>query len=988
MDKNYKFDLDSDHKSQFGVFYDLMKFRVREILMVSSYYDAFVLEEDGRLSERIFSEYVDLNLRFVPRITRVSGAEEALKRLEDFQYDMVITMTRISDMDALEFGKRVKKAKPGIPVVLLTYEYITPELLILARKTKYINKVFYWLGDSRILLAIIKYVEDLKNAENDIKNGVRAILMIEDSPRFYSIYLPKVYTEIMTQIRALLSDSVNDFHRLLRMRARPKILMAETYEQAKRIYKKYKGSLLGVISDVRFPRKGEVDKKAGFRFAGRVKEEIPDLPILMQSSNLKNKIISAEKGLDFLSKKSENLLNELRHFILDRFGFGDFVFRTEDRKVIAKAGNLSEFLDKLKIIPEESLVYHASRNHISIWLRARTEFEAAEKLRPKKISDFKSIADLRDHIYKSIEDLIKTHQKGVITDFDRTELEMGNYFIKLGAGSLGGKARGIAFLNNLLEKTDLKNNFTQVEIKIPNTYVIGSEVFEEFIEKNKLLEFAINAKENHKIAGKFLSSRLPRIIKKKLEKILSKVKYPLAVRSSSLLEDSQTLPFAGLYSTYMLPNNSNNEKVRLKQLCDAVKLVYASVYYNSPKEYVKNSGFRIEEERMAVIIQQIVGNKHHERFYPVISGILQSYNYYPVSYLEPKDGVSEIALGLGKIIVEGGKTYRFSPKYPEMNPPYSFKDIFKNTQNNFYALDLSDPDITVKPDEDFSLMKSELLDAEKDGTLRFVASTFSPDDNLIMDNITVKGPRIVSFANVLKHRLFPLDKILIEVMNIGRVSFGSNVEVEFAVNIYPDKSKKPQFYLLQIRPMVTGKEEIEMEMEDLSSRKIICRSGNAMGNGIFKDMTDLVYVDPLHFSASKTQKIAYEIGVINNILQREGKKYILIGFGRWGTSDPWLGIPVDWSHISHTRIIVEAILKDFTIDPSRGSHFFHNLTSLKMGYLYIGNKEDEFLLWDWIQAQPVVNQTEHVKHIQLSEGFLVRINGRTSEGIIALNKLD
>jgi len=974
-----------DYEPQFGIFHDLIKFRVREILLVSSFYDAFVLEEDGRLSERIFSEYIDLNLRFIPRIVRVSSGEEAIEALKKGTYDLVITMTRINGMDALEFGKQVKSMNPAMPVVLLTYDWIPPDRLIRFRETGYIDKVFYWGGDTKILLAIIKYVEDKKNIDNDIKLGVRVIVVIEDSPRYYSLFLPIIYTEIMTQTRLLISEGVNDLHRLLRMRARPKIIMAETWEQGIELYNKYKKNLLGIISDIKFPRDGKLNPESGFWFAKKVKEEIPDLPVLLQSSNPMNREKAYSIGLDFLDKYSNNLLQELRDFILKNFGFGDFVFRNKSGSEIGRAKNLHDFSKMIGIIPDESLKYHAGNNHISIWLRARTEFETAKKLRPKKISDFEDVRGLRNFIRKEIQNLLNRNQYGVITDFGHADFDSENSFVRLGSGSLGGKARGIAFLNALMAKTGINEKFPGVEIRTPHTFVLCSEVYEEFIHSNDLLEFAIAEKDNRLIARRFQKGKLPPKIKNDLKILLKNVNYPIAVRSSSLLEDSQLLPFAGLYSTYMLPNNRDSAK-NFRQLENAIKLVYASVFYKSPKEYVKNTNFRIEEEKMAVIIQQIVGSETNDRFYPVISGVAQSYNFYPISHMEPGDGIVQLALGLGPIIVEGGQVYRFSSRYPQMNPPYSnAAEFLKKTQNSFYAMDMLYYPQSIGADEKFSLESFGLKEAEEDGTLFFVASTYSGHDNSIRDTVSIEGPRVITFANILKHNLFPLADILNEILEIGSRSFGSHIEIEFAANLYRDKSKKPEFYMLQIRPMVAGGEAAEITANGGESAEIICSTRHPMGNGKIGQIRDIIYPDPDIFDISKSRIIADEIGRINKKLVEEKRKYLLIGFGRWGTSDPWLGIPVEWHQISGAKVVIESYLKDFRIDPSLGSHFFHNMISLQMGYFHINDKtDDEYINWDWIRDQKPGLVKKYVRHLRLDKELDIVIDAKNSRGIVSI----
>jgi CheY-like chemotaxis protein len=973
-----------DYEPQFVIFHDLMKFRVREILLVSSFYDAFVLEEDGALSERIFSEYVDMNLRFIPRITRVPSAEAALEALQNDHYDLVITMTRIRDMNPIEFGEKVKELKPGMPVILLTYEWVEVEFLIRLRTVKSIDKVFYWTGDTRILLAIIKYIEDLKNVDKDIRLGVRVILLIEDSPKFHSVFLPILYTEIMLQTRFLISEGVNDLHRLLRMRARPKILMAETYDEGKKLYKKYKDSLLGVISDIRFPRKGEIDNQAGFRFARKVKREIPDLPFLLQSTNIKNRETAYAEGLDFLHKRSDNLLFDLQRFIMDNFGFGPFVFKDKKGNECGRAKNLTEFEKLIQIVPEESIVYHASRNHISIWLRARTEFDAAEKLRPKKISDFKTVGELRNFILREIGKLKARNQMGVITDFGQTTMDYQNSFIRLGTGSLGGKARGIAFLNALLTKTQLAERYENIEIRTPHTFVICSEVFEEFVEANDLQEFAIQETRNSIIAKKFIRGRLPDKITQDLQTLLNEIHYPIAVRSSSILEDSQMLPFAGLYSTYMLSNNDPSLRRRLKQLSDAVKLVFASVFYKSPKEYVKNTNFRIEEEKMAVIIQEVVGRNYNDKFYPVISGTAQSYNYYPISHMEPEDGVMQLALGLGILVAEGGPAYRVSPSYPTMNPPYSSAlEFAQKSQNYFYAIDLSKSNLKVVNNEKYSLKRCELSEAENDGTLFFVGSTYCGQDNAIRDTLSIEGARVVTFANILKYDLLPLADILRDLLQIGREAFGSHIEMEFAVNVFKDKRRKPQFYLLQIRPMVVGQEDVDVSLDGIEPGRVLSTSHQTMGNGIMTDIRDLVYVDPDSFSIAQSRIIAAEVAELNKKLSDEKRHYVLIGYGRWGTTDPWLGIPVEWYQISNARMIIESNLGDLIVDPSHGSHFFHNLTSLGLGYFHIKKiTKDNFIDWDWLKKQKVRRKKKYVKHVRFKNPLTVKINARRSQGVI------
>lgn len=973
-----------DFEPKFSGFHDLMKFRVREILLVSSKYDAFVLEEDGRLAERIMGEYIDMHLRFIPRITKVSTAEEALRTLKKRPVDLVITMARISDMNPVEFGRKVKEAHPQMPIVLLTYDIIDPILLKSIRNVRTIDRVFHWSGESKILLAVTKYVEDLKNAPDDTRAGVQVILVIDDSPKFYSIFLPAIYTEIMLHTRTLISDGVNDLHRMLRMRARPKILLAESYEEGMEIYEKYKQNLLGIISDIRFPKKGVMRENAGLRLAEKVKREVPDLPVLLLSSEKKNRAEARKRGAEFLDKNSANLIMDLRSFILNNFGFGEFVFRYPDGREIRRAGNLPDMVQAIEEVPGESLVYHARRNHISIWLRARSEFELADQLRPKKVSDFKNVDDLRRFIATAIDQRIQQLQMGVIKDFGSSQLARDNSFILLGNGSLGGKGRGIAFLNALFANTRIFEKYQAVRITIPPTFVLGTEVYEEFLQRNELQKFAIETDDEELISKRFLKGEFPENIQKDLLALLSNVTYPLAIRSSSLLEDSHLSPFAGLYKTYMLPNNHRDIKVRLRQLLDAIRLVYASVFYRDPKHYIKNTDFRIEEEKMAVVIQQLAGKRYGDKFYPVLSGVAQSYNFYPISHMTPEDGIVHLALGLGKAIVDGEKIYRFSPAYPQIAPPYSSaKEFLRNSQNCFFALDLSRPGIKVKKDEHFSLKKLNLSEAEKDGTLRFVGSTYSTENQNIQDTLSIPGPRMIRFANILQYKVFPLAEILSDLLQLGKESFATQVEIEFAVNLSKKANYQPEIYVLQIRPIDLGNESYEVSVSGKDIKHAICASEHALGNGFFNTLHDLVYVDPERFDIAKSRQIAQELEKLNARFAAEKRNYILVGFGRWGTADPWLGIPVEWHQVSQVKVLIEANLPNFKVEPSLGSHFFHNLISLRLGYLHLNsNSPNEFIDWQWIREQPVSSKTRFLNHVRFDNPLQVKIDGKSSRAVI------
>ncbi|HPR64764.1 MAG TPA: DUF5752 family protein [Thermoanaerobaculia bacterium] len=968
----------------FSGFHDLMKARVREILLVSSLYDAYVMEEDGRLSERLLSEYEELNLRFIPRITRVSTAEEALSMMERRTFDLVITMMRILDMNPQAFGRRVKDLDPDKEVLLLTYEPLDTRFLIRVREEKSIDKVFYWSGDSRLLLAVVKYVEDLMNIDNDSGAGVQSILVVEDSPRFYSMYLPILYTEIMTQTRMLISESANDLERLLRMRARPKILLAETYEEAMEIIRKQKNKLLAVISDLRFPRQRQLDPRAGLKLLTYLKNNVPDLPVLLQSAEPEMRETAYREGFSFIDKNSDNLLFELRQFVLDNLGFGDFVFRSPRGTEIARASNLAELHRCVREIPDDSLLYHARRNHFSIWLRARTEFALADKLRPQKTTDFSTTDELRQAIAGVIQQRLDQDAFGLIRDFESTQLTESRALVRLGSGSLGGKARGIAFMSTLLGLEDMRKRYRKVEVLIPETTVLCAEAFDEFLESNHLHLQALESPSDSKISDMFLKADLPRSIYEALRRIIAEINYPLAVRSSSILEDCQTLPFAGIYKTFMLPNNHEDPGVRLEQLCNAVKMVYASIYYSSPRQYVKNTNYRIEEEKMAVMIQRVVGSEHDGIFYPSISGVAQSYNFYPFGPMKQEDGIAFLALGLGRAIVEGGKSFRFSPHHPQMNPPYvSLQSFMKNTQTDFFALDLSNPDMSVSSEETFSLVRCPLERAEKDGTLRSVASTYAHQDHAIKDTFSVKGPRVVTFAPILKHENYPLAEILQDILAMGQTAMGTPVEIEFAMNLPQDPRKRAAFYLLQIRPMVADQINQEVRIEAEDSDQALCLSHRAMGNGQFDNIRDLIYVDPEAFDIHKTRDIAAELSTMNGKLDKEGRPYILMGFGRWATSDPYLGVPVQWHQISAARVFVEANSEKLTVEPSQGSHFFQNMLSLRLGYFFIDRPGNENRIdWEWLMNCKVKSKGTYLRHLRFDRPLLVKLDGRTSRGVI------
>jgi hypothetical protein len=975
----------TDLKTRFSSVHDLMKYRVTEILLISTPYDGFVLEEDGQLSEQIYNQFADLNLPIIPRIEKVSSQEEAFEALGTRTFHLIITMSRVSDLSEFEFEKALKEACPNIPIVMLSYDRLTEDMIAKIRKNSCIDRIFYWSGDNKILLAIIKYVEDKLNVEADIKQGVQVILLVDDSPAYYSQILPIIYTEILTQTRYLVKHAMNISHGLLRVRLRPKILLAETYEEAMAIIYRYRHNLLGVISDVSFPKDGAMDPSGGIELAHRVREIISDFPFVLQSEQVENADRAKEIGVHFLNKNSSNLLHELRAFILENYGFGSFIFRYPDGRYIDEATDITNFERIIRDLPDESLYYHAANNHFSRWFRARAEVEVADKLRYIDAAEFASVADIRAYILEVLKAYFQRYQSGVILDFEGlTKKDMENAFIRLGSGSLGGKARGIAFINSLITKAQLTDKYEDIRVKVPRSFVICSDVYEQFLEENDLYEFTASTRDEAEIARVFLAAELPAAIRKNLEVLTQYLRCPLAVRSSSILEDSRVLPFAGIYKTYVVPNSHDDQAVRCKQLCDAVKLVYASVFYAAPVQYAKNAGIRIEEEKMAVLIQELVGERYGDLYYPVVSGVAQSYNFYPYEPMKPEEGTVNLALGLGQAVVNGEQVYRFSPAHPRLNPPYAGPDdYFKKSQRSFYAVNLTaSAGISLCADDDHSYEKLPVSRAEQDGTLELVGSTYSPEDDYIHDDVNRPGPKLVTFAPILKHDRLPLTGIVKDLLRLGKQSFGADVEIEFAVNIPRDRNKIKEFYFLQIRPMVVGSEAVQVRLDD--GGDALCYSDHTIGNGFYEDIRDIIFVDPEAFELKDSVEIAAEIGELNGRLFKEGRRCLLIGFGRMGTSDRWLGIPLSWSQMSQARIIVEVDRADLRPEPSLGSHFFHNLTATKMGYFHIGygGGGEARLDWDWLLRQPVIDRTRRVRLVRREEPYLVKIDGRSFRGIV------
>jgi CheY-like chemotaxis protein len=980
-------------RSRYGMhteeFSSLMKYRIIEILLVASHYDAFILEEDGQLTELVIEEYrnLDLNLRFAPRFTRTASAAEALQLLEERDFDMVITTPRMPDMEIAKLVHLIKKGHPELPVGLIAAHAWELPWLEDLRTGGELDWTFLWQGNVQALLAMIKQVEDRRNAEHDIlKGGVQAIILVEDEPRFYSVYLPHFYTEITSQTGRLMSEGVNLSHRLLRIRARPKILLAQTYEEAWELYERYAGHVLGIITDVSFPRRGKLDSSAGIRLATSIREHDEDLPILVQSMEDEHRLDAIKAGAEFLSKMSPNLLEELKEYILDHFGFGDFIFKLPDGTPISRASEMRSFLQMLGEVPDDSVMFHASRNHFSAWLKARTEFELASMLRPRKVTEFATPSDLRSYLISTITGYLREIQQHVITDFDGRRFNEFTAFSKIGSGSLGGKGRGLAFMHKLLARNVLDTE--QVEISIPQTVVLASDIFEDFIEDNTLRGFISRSGEmrDQQILDYFRRARFGHSLRSDLGEFLERVCDPIAVRSSSILEDSVYQPFAGVYATIMLPNNHPSLDVRLAQLLEAIKVVYASTYFQVARDYLETTPYRTEEELMAVLVQRLVGSRRGDRFYPTFSGTAASYNFYPFGDMRPEDGVAQVALGLGKSVVEGFEALRFCPRYPQTLPQFSaVKDILRNAQRRFYSLDLSRNDVIPGVQTDANLVHEDVTEAVREGAATHIASTYDRANDRIVSGLQAGGAPLISFDFLLRGRIIPLPDILTRLLDTCQEGLASPAEMEFAADIDPRLGQRQTFNVLQLRPMVFEQMDVEVELDEIMQERAVVRSEVALGHGRRETISDLVVVDPRRMDRALTVDAAASIEQINRRLRKEGRHSILIGPGRWGSRDPWLGIPVTWSQISSVRALVETDFADLQVDPSLGSHFFHNLTCYGVAFFAVHAQEASGNInWEWLDSQQSKSEALDgvIRHVRLKDPAQVLVDGSTSRGVI------
>jgi len=976
-----------DMGRQFEGFDNLMPFRVQEIMLVSSLYDSFILREDGRLNELLVSESQDLHLQQIPRITHVSSCREALELAKSHhpRFNLILTNLAVGDMNAAQLASEIKAAGLQVPVVVLAYDYREVKRFIARNPVTDIDRIFLWQGTPRVLIAIVKYIEDKRNVEHDTSMmGVQVVLVVEDNIRYYSSFLPLMYTELISQTRRVIQEGLNLAHKLMRMRARPKILLISNFEEAYALVVKYQEHLLGVVSDVEFPYGGVLSVDAGFELARSVRALVPDVPVVLQTSRTEFRQQAYAEGYSFLRKRSPTFLRDLRKLLTQEFAFGDFVFRTPDKMEVARATDLNSLEELLHTVPTESIAYHGQRNHFSHWLTARTEFALAQKLRPRKVSDFPTVEDLRRNLIDSIAEYRREQSDVLIGDFKSAAFQSGgSYFLRIGAGSLGGKARGLAFVRHLLHKRQFTRRFPNVHVAVPPTAVIATDAFDKFLAENNLLDFAIHATDDAEIQQRFLDANLPGSLVEDLRAFLGEARFPLAVRSSSLLEDSQYQPFTGVYETYMLGNQHEDNAYRLNQLSEAIKLVYASTFSRHAKAYVRATPFRLEEEKMAVILQQVVGSPFGTRFYPDFSGVARSRNFYPVPPMTFEDGVAAVALGLGRTVVDGGKCLTFCPRYPANLVQFSsVEDFLNESQTDFWGLSLNHPSPETSP-PGLREVRFSLDVAETDGTLEAVGSTYSADNDRITDGLSRPGVRLVTFAPILKYGVFPLAALLDVLVKEGEHAFGQPVEIEFAVRLPRREQESADFGFLQIRPLVLSRETEELQMDGFEHAQMIAQSSKVLGNGRVANLLDAVVVDSQRFERGQSQEVARQVAYFNARLSGENRPYLLFGVGRWGSNDPWLGIPVEWDEIAGARVIVEAGFRDFRVTPSQGSHFFQNLSAFQVGYFTVNPDLGEGMVdWEWLAAQPAMEERGCVRHLRFAQPVTVLMNGHSGVGMI------
>jgi CheY-like chemotaxis protein len=964
----------------------LMQKRIHRVLIICSNYDNYMLEEDGRIDEQIFNEYASLNLRDPPSFVQTDNAEDGFRILAEGNIDLVISMLSLKGTDVFALAKKIKSKYADIPIVVLTYFSREVSLRLEGEDLSAIDYVFCWLGDASLILAIIKLIEDKMNADYDIEHiGVQSIILIENSIRYISSYLPNIYRIVLQQSIDFQREALNEHQRMLKMRGRPKILLANNFNDAVILYKKYKYNVLGVISDISYKRDGVQDEDAGIELCKLVKADDDNVPFLLQSSSLSHRKAAEELGAGFIYKYSKSLSLELRNFIIQNLAFGPFVFRNPDTlEPIAIATDLQSLQQKILTIPDNTLEYHATRNHFSKWLNARALFPVAQMFKYIRKEDFDTMDEMRRFLYVAISSFRLGKGRGIIAKFDKTSFDEYQIFSRIGDGSIGGKARGLAFINRIIKNNKLFNKFPDVLITIPRTVVLSTDIFDEFMDHNNLYSVALSDLPDEEILNRFINAELPGHVYQDFYAFLAVSRnFPIAVRSSSKLEDSHYQPFAGVYSTYMIPRLPDN-KLMVKMLSDAIKEVYASVYYRASKAYMTATANVIDEEKMGIILQEVCGNRHGDIYYPTLSGVARSINYYPIGSEKAEDGIVNMAFGLGKLIVEGGLSLRFSPKYPKKILQLSSPETaLRDTQKEFCALDLNINSFIPSIDDGVNIMKIDIKDLNNEAAMRYVASTYDRNNNMLRDGIMHPGKRVMTFAGILQHKTFPLAEILTTLLDIGQREMNNPIEVEFAANLETPAGTPKIFNFLQLRPIVHTEEAQHINLEHVIKEDTIVFSESALGNGLFRGVHDIVYVKPESFNAANNKNVAIQIEKINSTFTRQGISYVLIGPGRWGSTDPWLGIPVKWHQISGVRIIIESGLKNYRIDPSQGTHFFQNLTSFRVGYFTVNPYINEgFYDVEFLDRLEPVYEDEQIRHIRFEEPMDIMIDGRKHKGVI------
>ena len=969
-------------------FVNLMTRRIFNVLLIANPYDAFMLEDDGRIDEKIFNEYMNLSLRYPPRFTQVSTEQEAWSQLKNTTFDLIIVMPGTDNNDTFEIARSIKNKYNQIPLVVLTPFSHGITARMEHEDLSAFEYVFCWLGNTDLLVSIIKLIEDKMNLEHDIKEvGVQMILLVEDSIRFYSSVLPNLYKFVLKQSREFATEALNEHQRTLRMRGRPKIVLARTYEEAMHLYNRYEKNVLGVITDARYPREWVLDPMPGIKLLEEIRKRDPFIPLILQSSETENKRYAQQYEASFVDKNSKKMNVDLRDIVSENFGFGDFIVRNPHTlEEIARVRNLKELQNLIFSIPTESFLYHVSRNHVSRWLYSRALFPPAEFLKQISVEDFDDVDTHRRIIFEAIVKYRKMKNQGVVAIFQRDRFDRYSNFARIGEGSLGGKGRGLAFIDNMVKRHPEFSEFDNASVAIPKTVVLCTDIFDEFMDTNNLYQIALSDAEDEIILKAFLNAQLPEHLLEDLYAFYNVVKAPIAVRSSSLLEDSHYQPFAGIYSTYMIPYMEGKEEM-LRLLGDAIKGVYASVFYKDSKAYMQATSNVIDQEKMAVILQEVVGTQYGDRYYPSISGVARSLNYYPIGDEKAEEGTVSLALGLGKYIVDGGLTLRVCPYHPTQVLQTSEMEMaLRETQTSFYALDLKNKGENFSLDDGFNLLKLPVKEADKDGSLHYIASTYDPYDMVIHDGIYPGGRKVITFANILQHDVFPLARILQMAQEYGQREMARPVEIEFAVTLDAQK-KCGVFYLLQVRPMVDVKANLSEDLNLIPEENVLLKSFNSLGHGVMEDIHDLIYVKTEGYNAGDNPTIAYEIEKLNRKFLSEGKHYVLVGPGRWGSSDSWLGIPVKWPHISAARVIVEAGLTNYRVDPSQGTHFFQNLTSFGVGYFTVNAyMNDGIYNQQFLDGQPVMEETKYLRHVHFDQPIVVKMDGKKKLGVVMMPK--